>query len=521
VQENSERVQHLRDVASANYRNTSEKRKEKLDRTSHNREFLVGQSLWYRTPGLSESLQPAWQGPYIIDKVLGGLSYRLDINGKPKNVHIKFLKEEVTKKVERVTTVLENDTVGDEVTDTNGKARVEKIDLSAKMRVDIKDWLEEYSDVVCLEPGLTGLVELSINTGDAPPVSQRPYNTPVALREAVAKEIDWLLEKGYIRKSRSEWSSPIVTVRKPDESLRLCIDYKKLNSLTTTAPFYMPTIKEILEAAGTAAVISKIDLNKGYYQVRVREDAIPKTAFVCHKGHYEFLRMPFGLKNAPAVFQKLMSSVLTPCSGFAIPYIDDIIIFSECWEDHVGHVREVLGRLREAGLTASPKKCTWGGRVVQFLGHSVGEGKMSIPESRVMAIRQYVKPRSKRGLRTFLGMVGFYRRYVNMLAEHTATLSPATAKSEPSVVVWTEEMSKAFHAICDLVCTACALEIPLPQDVFSLVTDASGYGLGAVLQVQREGEWMAAAFYSRQTKGPERRYSATELESSGGGGPPL
>ena len=118
--------------------------------------------------------------------------------------------------------------------------------------------------------------------------------------------------------------------------------------------------------------------------------------------------MPFGLKNAPAVFQKLTSRVLEPCSEFALPYIDDIVIFSNNWEEHVRHVRQVLQRLREAGLTASPKKCTWGGKVVEFLGHKLRDGKMSIPDRRVMTLREYAKPRTKRGLRTFLGVVSFY-----------------------------------------------------------------------------------------------------------------
>ena len=182
--------------------------------------------------------------------------------------------------------------------------------------------------LVCTEPGLTDWVELSINTGEATPVSQRPYNTPVALKKAVGSEVDWLVQKGYIRISHSEWASPIVTVKKPDGSIRLCIDYKNVNSVTTPAPFYMPTIDKVLEAAGTAAIISKVDLNKGYYQVRVKKEDVHKTAFVSHKGHYEFVRMPFGLKNAPAVFQKLTSRVLEQCSGFALPYRDDIVIFS-------------------------------------------------------------------------------------------------------------------------------------------------------------------------------------------------
>ena len=410
-------------------------------------------------------------------------------------------------------TVLEDDQVADDVTVTNSKVHVEEVMLDDGMGRDVSNWLEEFGDVVCTEPGLTDWVELSINTGEAAPVSQRPYNTPMSLREAVGKEVDWLVQKGYVRRSHSEWASPIVTVKKPDGSIRLCIDYKKLNSVTTPAPFYMPTIEEVLEAAGIVAVISKIDLNKGYHQVRVRDEDVHKMAFVCHKGHYEFVRMPFGLKNAPAVFQKLTSRVLEPCSAFALPYIDDIVIFSKDWEEHVRHVRQVLQRLRETGLTASPRKCVWGGKVVEFLGHKLGDGRVSIPDRRVKAMKEYVRPKTKRALRAFLGVVSFYCWYIEMLAKHTAALSPATGKSAPSVVVWTEDRSQAFRAICELVCNACVLEIPLPQNEYSLVMDASGFGLGAVLQVKRKDGWAPAVFNSRQTRGPERRYSASKLEA--------
>jgi len=305
VNSNSERVQTLRDAAIVSYGEVSEKRKQKSDATCQVRTFDTGQSVWYRTPGLSETLEPAWQGPYVVEKALGGPSYIINFDGKLKNVRVRFLKANVQRVVKRVTTVLEDDSIEDDVTCTNIKISLRKVEKSKEMIEDIRKLLSEFEDVVKKEPGLTDWVELGINTGDAAPVSQRPYNTPVALREAVGKEVQWLLDQGYIRASHSEWASPIVTVKKPDGSIRLCIDYKRLNAVTTPAPFYMPTIEEKLEKAGTARYISTVDLNKGYYQVGMSRADIEKTAFVCHKGHFKFVRMPFGLKNAPAAFQKL------------------------------------------------------------------------------------------------------------------------------------------------------------------------------------------------------------------------
>ena len=237
---------------------------------------------------------------------------------------------------------------------------------------------------------------------------------------------------------------------------------------------------------------------------------ICKTAFMCHQGRFEFLRMPFGVKNAPAVFQETLFS---DCSGFCSPYMDDLVIFSSCWEDHVGHVRQVLHKLRSAGLMANPAKCHWGGTRMEFLRHLVGEGTMSIPQHRVESLASYTKPTTKKGLRAFLGSVSFYRHYLELLAEHTAVLTPLTSKLAPSRIVWTVERESAFTCICTYIAKCCSLCIPLPEDVFSVVTDASGLGIGGILQVWREGRWEAATFHSRQLRGAEQRYSATELEA--------
>jgi len=305
----------------------------------------------------------------------------------------------------------------------------------------------------------------------------------------------------------------MVTVRKPDGTARLCVDFKRINEITTQVPFYMPRVEEVLEGVGKAEFISKLDLSKGYYQIPMVETDIEKTAFTCHKGRYEFTRMPFGVKNAPAVFQELMQRLFEKESEFCTPYMDDIVIFSRDWDAHVGHIDRVLAKLGEAGLTANPAKCRWGGRSMEFLGHQVGEGRMSLSSHRAEALRNYTKPCTKRGLRSFLGAISFYRRYVKQLASQTAILTPLTAKQAPSRIVWTQEGERAFSVICNTISDTCSLCIPLPQDMFSLTTDASGLGVGGVLQVWREGKWEAAAFFSRQLRGAEQRYSATELEA--------
>ena len=306
-------------------------------------------------------------------------------------------------------------------------------------------------------------------------------------------EISWLLDKGYIVSSSSPWASPMVTVRKADRSARVCVDFRKVNGLTRPMPFYMPRVEEVIEGVGRAGFISKLDLSKGYYQVQLKETAQPKTAFTCHRGTFQFTRMPFGVRNAPACFQSLMQRVLADLTQYSTAYMDDVVIFSTTWDDHVSHIDKVLTALSEAGLTVNPTKCQWGGSAVQFLGHYIGKGVMSVPEHRVTALAQYSRPRTKKGLRAFLGSVGFYRRYVKQLANWTSTLTPLTSKQAPQTVGWTDEEVSAFDQICKFFCTPSSLCIPLVDDHISIVSDASGRGIGGVLQVKREGDWRLSA----------------------------
>jgi len=303
--------------------------------------------------------------------------------------------------------------------------------LDEGKKADIARLMEKHAETLTKEPGLTELAEFRLDTGDSAPIYQRPYNTPVHFRASIDKELDWLLEKKFIRPSTSPWVSPIVAVRKPDGTARLCVDFKKVNAITVQQPFYMPRVEEVLEGVGKAKFISKLDLSKGYYQICMSQPDIPKTAFVCHRGRFEFTRMPFGVKNAPAVFQELMQGLFRDDDSYCSPYMDDVVIFSSYWDDHVRHIDQVLSKLKGAGLTANPAKCRWGGTTMEFLGHQVGSGRMTLPSHRAEAFRSYSRPTTKKGLRSFLGAIGFYRRYVKQLATHTATLTPLTSKQAP------------------------------------------------------------------------------------------
>ena len=274
----------------------------------------------------------------------------------------------------------------------------------------------------------------------------------------------------------------------------------------------MPLVEELIARVGEAKYRSKMDLSKGFYQVPLAEEDREKTAFVTTGGKFEFTRMPFGFRNAPAMFQRLVDGVLGGLEAFSAPYIDDIIIFSNDCKQHFGHIQEVIGRLQQAGLTAKPAKCQWAKRTLEYLGHVVGNGLVSVPEAMVEALRNYKRPKTKAQLKSFLGLTGYYRRSILNYANYSKPLNAKTKAEAPLAVDWDEVSVSHFSHLCSVLCSACTLHIPSPSDKFVLQTDATYAGIGGFLSVMRDGAELPVAFYSRQQRDPETRYSVTEVE---------
>ena len=277
--------------------------------------------------------------------------------------------------------------------------------------------VNEFEDVFPEElPGLPPEREIEFEIELLPgvsPISQAPYRmAPVELKE-LKEQLQELVDKGFVRPSFSPWGAPVLFVKKKDGSMRLCIDYRQLNKVTVRNKYPLPRIEDLFDQLQGATVFSKIDLRSGYHQLRIKESDVPKTAFRTRYGHYEFLVMPFGLTNAPAAFMDLMNRVFRPyLDRFVIVFIDDILVYSKSSVEHEEHLRIVLSILRDKQLYAKFSKCEfWLDRVI-FLGHVISAEGVWVDPSKIAAIVNWEPPRNVTEVRSFLGLAGYYRRFV-------------------------------------------------------------------------------------------------------------
>jgi len=360
--------------------------------------------------------------------------------------------------------------------------------------------------------GLTNLAEHPINTGDAAPVRQRPRRVPLAYANEEKKAIEDLLKKGVIQKSTSNWSSPIVLVKKKSGAIRPCIDYRRVNALVKQDGFPLPRVQDCLDAVSGSAFFSSLDLTSGYFQIPLKKEDVPKSAFCCKFGHFEMTRMPFGLNNASSTFQRTMELALQGLQWeICLVYIDDIIVYAETFEEHMARVDEVLGRVKQAGLKLRPDKCHLLQPEVTFLGHVVSKDGVGPDPTNVAKILGWPRPETPKQVKQFVATASYYRRFVKNFAKSARPLVELTKKGKE--FIWSEESQTAFELLKAALVSPEVMGYPLNEGgTFYLDVDASGTGIGGVLAQLQEGRERVISYASRALSKAERNYCITELE---------
>ena len=410
------------------------------------------------------------------------------------------------------------------------KVLLEDKDISPKTQKAFDKLCEKYDDIISKNSGDIGktmLVEMEIDTGNHPPIASKPYTLPLKHYDWVQKEIETLERAGIIERSISPWASPVVIVPKksaPGEPprRRMCVDYRKINKLqpeVTKADggkgcislIPLPKIDELYAKLKGYKVFSSLDLRSGYYHIGLKDSAKPKSAFVLSSlGKYQFNRVPFGLAQAPAYFQKLINDVLKGCN-FAMGYLDDIIIYSRSEKEHLEHLEEIFTRLKTAGLKLKLEKCCFFKKHIQYLGHLISaDGIQPLPE-KLESIAKMPAPKNPKEVKQFLGLVGYYRKFVPRFADISRVLTHLTKKDVE--FKWTPECEKCFQILKEFLQQAPILRYPDPQASYTLYTDASKYAYAGVLTQHNNGTDHPITYVSGLFRGSQLNWATLTKEA--------
>lgn len=527
VQTMRHRLESITELARENLAEAQTRQKTYYDKSAREREFKPGDQVLLLLPTSHRKLQASWQGPFTVLKRVSPVDYRIDIPGRRKNQRVfhcnmlRLWKEPAT--VASVLLTDHSDDFEDDVTamafptsssspQPPSQVRINP-DLPEEEREQLQALVHEFSDVFSDVPGRTTLAEHRIHTKpDVKPCRVKPYRVPHAFKSKLLTELKEMERLGIIRPSKSEWASPVVLLVKPDGSLRFCVDYRQLNKVSEFDSYPMPRVDDIFDRLGPARYITTLDLTKGYWQVPMAEDSKHKTAFTTPYGLYEFNVMPFGLHGAPATFQRVMDNMLQGQPD-TDAYLDDLTVASVDFRTHLRDLRLTLQCLRESGLTAKPRKCNVGMYEVSLLGHVAGGGIIKPDSAKVSAIRNFPQPMTKKQLRSFLGLLGYYRKFIPHFSSEAFLLTEMTKKASPSQLQWSTDATTSFERLRELLCTAPVLHSPDFNSDFIVQSDASATGIGAVLSQQDDdGDDYPVCYASRKLLPRERRYATIEQE---------
>lgn len=412
--------------------------------------------------------------------------------------------------------------------DVLSKVEICTEDLSPHEVSRIRSLLEKFRSSFAtsdIDIGQTDMVRHRIDLVDNTPFKQRCRRIIPSMFEEVRNHLQQLLAAGIIQRSHSPWASNVVLVRKKSGALRMCVDYRQLNRQTIKDAYALPRVDEMLDSLAGNRFFSVIDMKSGYHQVELHEEHKERTAFTIGPlGFYEYTRMPFGLANAPATYQRLMEEVMGELhTRICYVYIDDVIVFAKTYEEHLHHLELVFERIADAGLKLAPDKCSLFKRKVKYVGHVVSENGIEPDPDKVEKVVNWPRPENPEDVRRFLGFIGYYRRFIknfSRIARPLTILMPAPLKTkgtrkkdrEQRQWIWESEQEEAFQHLKNCLSGPPVVGYPNFDLPFELHTDASLLGLGAVLYQDQGGTKRVIAYASRGLSKAEKRYPAHKLE---------
>ena len=512
-------------------------------------------------PTASNKLLAKWQGPFEIKSKINRVNYVVDINGVQKVFHINMLKKYLSepqnivsncrlvgdrKSFHRCSSLKESPSLpsiaekeellamvaaihNNPMTacavlkdDEPGKLLVledgmdySQVEVAATLepwqQARLKGICERFSTIFTDKPPPAQVQPYEIKLTERTPVRSKPYPIPFHLKDKVEAEIADMETQGYLEPSTSPYASPLVVVKKPDGKPRVCGDYRKLNKCIEFDAEPMANTAEIFARLSKSRIFSKIDLAKGFYQLPLAPESRKYTALVTPLGLKQFTVVPFGLSISPAAFNRSIRHILQGIQNVEI-FVDDVLVHTHSWKEHISTLEKVFSRLKENRVSVKPSKCQLGTKGLEFLGHYIGNGQQQPKETNVNKIQDFQRPTTKKGVRSFLGLCGYYAEFIPNYTYLAQPLIRLTGKAMPREIQWTAELEAAFTRMKAALGSSPILQLPDMSRPFILQTDASEGGIGAAL-LQEEGTTrLPVAFWSRKLKPAEQRYSTIERE---------
>ena len=539
VSEFKERLSRACELAHENLRASQHHMKTWYDKKAKERSFSPGDKVLVLLPIKGQPLQAKFHGPCDVVRKEGNLNYVIATPDRRKATqmcHINMLKPYYERNESSIVASVSETSdstdccpsdhrpcITDNRTekDSDVPVRVSNSDILANLdtklshlnapeRDQLTNLIHEYKQIFPDVPNKTNVLCHDVDVGEATPIKQHPYRVNPVKAKQMDAEIEYMLKHDIIQPSQSEWSSPCVLIPKPGGSVRFCTDFRKVNAVSRTDSFPIPRVDDCIDRIGKATYVTKCDLLKGYWGVPLTNKAREISAFVTPDGFYEYKVMPFGMKNAPATFTRLISKVIHGLKNVEA-YIDDLIVYSDNWEEHLERLRQVFDRLSQANLTVNLSKSEFVKAKVTYLGHVVGQGVVAPVEARIEAIVNYPTPKNVTGLRRFLGMSGFYRKFCKNYSQIAVPLTDLTKKN--TKFSWGPECDKAFNQLKAILWNVPVLKAPDFGKAFKLAVDACDLGAGAVLlQEEDDGVEHPVCYFSKKFDCHQRNYSTIEKE---------